>query len=84
MIRAYQWMLHAEAVEAFQTLTKRRRARLIRAFERLAAHPFATPKIVSRDAEDADVFTVFDDSIAIHYQVDHAARRVYVSRLNED
>jgi len=84
VIRAYQWTMHAEAVESFQCLTKRRRARLIRAFEHLAAHPWLEPRIRSRDAEQREISTTFDETIAIHYRADHAARCVHILRLVEE
>jgi hypothetical protein len=53
--RKYEWALHAEAVEVFQSFRQRKRARMIRIFEALAAHPFAEPKTRIRDAEGGEV-----------------------------
>ena len=78
----YRWVLHAEAVEFFQGLKKRQRARLIRAFETLSRHPFVEPKARGTDSAHGDFELVVIDTMSVTYHADHAVRIIHVFRFD--
>lgn len=81
--RAYEAVFASAAVEFFGSLSKRRQRKLLDRVQELTAGPFLIPDFSSRDATGREISHFMTDGFIFDYWVDHAARQVVVTRIED-
>lgn len=76
-------MFASAAVEFFASLNKRGQRRILDRIHELIASPFLVPDFSSRDATGRQISHFMTDGFIFDYWVDHAARQVIVTRIED-
>lgn len=79
----YRPVFSDSAVEFFTAVPRRRQRKLLDRAHELAADPFLAPDYQSIDAEARTVAHLLVDGLVFTYWVDHAARRVMITDIDD-
>lgn len=79
----YEAVFASIAVEFFASLTKRRQRKVLDRASELMSGPFLVPDFTSRDATGREISHLLVDDFIFDYWVDHAARQVVVTRIED-
>ena len=79
----YDTVFASAAVEFFAGQTKRRQRKILDRAHELAADPFLVPDLRSMDSSGREVFQFMSDDFIFDYWVDHAAKQVIVTEIDD-
>lgn len=80
----YSWVFEREALLATLQCTSRDQRRVIDAADLLARNPSQSGHLHYLDSDGKEIRVYFADHIAIHYNLDHAARFVRIVFIEEN
>jgi hypothetical protein len=78
---SYSWSVEGEAYHCLINLPTRRRRRLERSIEALAAHPLRPSLFVDRTSAGERLDVVEFDGFLVTYHAEHSVRRIRIPEL---